>query len=183
MRIFGSVLLGTTTPLRMFYIPPAGHPRIGGFPPADPWLWSHTPSRFPRHLLHHLVGPFSALVPDMLGSGRRSNWVCCPGSRRRKPVLRSSSHVAAARPWDVHMTSIQCLILISICYCCLLKPCRAHDYCLIASLKIQNLFKWWTRAFLGAVSRLMVSSGLQATGSDTLELTHRVYWAILLLER
>jgi hypothetical protein len=39
------------------------------------------------------------------------------------------------------LTSVQCLIFLSIYYCCLLKPCQAHDYCLIASFKIQNLFK------------------------------------------
>ncbi|GFF67358.1 hypothetical protein CNMCM6069_001113 [Aspergillus lentulus] len=39
------------------------------------------------------------------------------------------------------VTSIQCLIFLSIYYCCILKPCQAHDYCLIASFKIQNLFK------------------------------------------
>ncbi|KAL2826200.1 hypothetical protein BJY01DRAFT_241395 [Aspergillus pseudoustus] len=39
------------------------------------------------------------------------------------------------------LTSIQCLVFLSIYYCCLLKPCQAHDYCLIASFKIQNLFK------------------------------------------
>jgi hypothetical protein len=39
------------------------------------------------------------------------------------------------------LTSIQCLIFLSIYYCCLLRPFQAHDYCLIASFKIQNLFK------------------------------------------
>ncbi|PKX89038.1 putative C6 transcription factor [Aspergillus novofumigatus IBT 16806] len=65
------------------------------------------------------------------------------------------------------VTSIQCLIFLSIYYCCILKPCQAHDYCLIAAFKIQNLFK----------------SGLQNAENDSLELTHRAYWAILLLER
>lgn len=40
------------------------------------------------------------------------------------------------------LTSIQCLVFLSIYYCCLLKPFQAHDYCLIAAFKIQNLFKW-----------------------------------------
>jgi hypothetical protein len=39
------------------------------------------------------------------------------------------------------LTSIQCLIFLSLYYCCLIKPLQAHDYCLIASFKIQNLFK------------------------------------------
>jgi hypothetical protein len=37
------------------------------------------------------------------------------------------------------VTSVQCLVLLSIYYCCLLKPCQAHDYALIASFKVQNL--------------------------------------------
>lgn len=39
------------------------------------------------------------------------------------------------------VTSVQCLILFSIYFCCLLKPCQAHDYILIASFKVQNLLK------------------------------------------
>ena len=39
------------------------------------------------------------------------------------------------------VASVQSLILLSIYYCCLSRPCHAHDYCLIASFKIQNLLK------------------------------------------
>ncbi|KAL2861169.1 uncharacterized protein BJX67DRAFT_385916 [Aspergillus lucknowensis] len=68
---------------------------------------------------------------------------------------------------ECSLASIQCLIFLSIYYCCRLRPCQAHDYCLIASFKIQNLFK----------------SGSQSSDQDALELTYRAYWAILLLER
>jgi len=37
------------------------------------------------------------------------------------------------------VTSLQCLVLLSIYHCCLLKPCQAHDYVLIASNKAQTL--------------------------------------------
>jgi hypothetical protein len=37
------------------------------------------------------------------------------------------------------VTGVQCLVLLSIYYCCLLKPCQAHDYALRASFKVQNL--------------------------------------------
>lgn len=42
---------------------------------------------------------------------------------------------------ECSLRSVQCLMLIGLYYCCLLKPCQAHDYCLIASSKIQNIIK------------------------------------------
>jgi hypothetical protein len=39
---------------------------------------------------------------------------------------------------DDSIASVQSLILLSIYYCCLSRPCHALDYCLIASLKVQN---------------------------------------------
>lgn len=50
----------------------------------------------------------------------------------------TSLHIVVS---DCELTSIKCLVLISIYYCCLLKPYQAHNYCLIASSKIQNLLK------------------------------------------
>lgn len=42
---------------------------------------------------------------------------------------------------ECSLVAVQCLVLLSIYYACLLRPCQAHDYCLVASFKIQNLFK------------------------------------------
>jgi hypothetical protein len=42
---------------------------------------------------------------------------------------------------ECSLVSVQCLVFLGIYYACLLKPCQAHDYCLVASFKIQNLFK------------------------------------------
>lgn len=42
---------------------------------------------------------------------------------------------------DESLESVQSLILLSIYYCCLSRPCHAHDYCLIASFKIQNMLR------------------------------------------
>jgi hypothetical protein len=46
---------------------------------------------------------------------------------------------------DVHfefsLRSVQCLVLLSIYYNCIGKPCQAHDYILMASCKAQALFK------------------------------------------
>lgn len=44
---------------------------------------------------------------------------------------------------DCELTSVKCLVLISVYFCCLLRPYQAHNYCLIASSKIQNLLKGW----------------------------------------
>ncbi|KAB8224286.1 hypothetical protein BDV33DRAFT_227161 [Aspergillus novoparasiticus] len=67
---------------------------------------------------------------------------------------------------ECSVRSAQCLILISLYYCCLLKPCQAHDYCLIASSKIQNIIK----------------SGLEGDDPDSVDQTRRTYWGALLLE-
>ncbi|KAH7085268.1 putative C6 transcription factor, partial [Paraphoma chrysanthemicola] len=66
---------------------------------------------------------------------------------------------------ELSLSSIQCFILLSIYNCCLLRPCQAHDYALIASFKIQNLLKR--------------SSTLD---NETRECLARAYWAVLLLE-
>ena len=47
---------------------------------------------------------------------------------------------------EFSLSSTHCLILLSIYYCCLLKPCQAHDYALMASFRIQNLLKRWVLA-------------------------------------
>ncbi|KAJ5996473.1 hypothetical protein N7499_007209 [Penicillium canescens] len=67
---------------------------------------------------------------------------------------------------ECSIQSVQCLMLIALYYCCLLKPCLAHDYCLIASSKIQNIIK----------------SGLEGDDPNTVELTRQAYWGVLLLE-
>jgi hypothetical protein len=43
---------------------------------------------------------------------------------------------------EFSLTSVQCLVLLSIYYCFMVKPCQAHDYILMASSKAQAIFKW-----------------------------------------
>jgi hypothetical protein len=43
---------------------------------------------------------------------------------------------------EFSLTSVQCLVLLSIYYCSIAKPCQAHDYILIASSKAQAILKW-----------------------------------------
>ncbi|KAF1828084.1 hypothetical protein BDW02DRAFT_584746 [Decorospora gaudefroyi] len=62
--------------------------------------------------------------------------------------------------------SLQCLVLLSIYFASLLKPCSAHDYAVIASFKAQNILK----------------SRLYADHEENLELLRRAYWAVLLIE-
>lgn len=66
---------------------------------------------------------------------------------------------------DESLESVQSLILLSIYYCCLSRPCHAHDYCVIASSKIQNMFRQ-----------------LDENDSETHERLKRAYWVVLLLE-
>jgi hypothetical protein len=64
-----------------------------------------------------------------------------PTSDRENPfftVALSSLPLVVA---ECSLVTVQCLLFLSIHYACLLKPCQAHDYCLVASFKIQNLFK------------------------------------------
>jgi len=47
---------------------------------------------------------------------------------------------------EFSLRSVQCLVLLSIYYNCMAKPCQAHDYILMASCKAQALFKWQVSA-------------------------------------
>ncbi|KAL3495879.1 hypothetical protein BJX62DRAFT_252876 [Aspergillus germanicus] len=162
-----NLLIGATTPPGMFFFSQqqvtdalaAFSDRVHGYYPILPLDFSEayfatlsaplTPSS--RTCLVLLVAAIGCVAHDPTTGGPYFD-----------AALQSLPVVLA----ECTLTSVQCLIFLSIYYCCLLKPCQAHDYCLIASFKIQNLFK----------------SGLQGTDNDSLELTHRAYWAILLLE-
>lgn len=60
--------------------------------------------------------------------------------------------------------ALQCLVFLSVYYLCLVKPCQAHDYVLIASMRAQNLLK---SGHLDVHQR---------------EHVRRAFWAILLIE-
>lgn len=66
---------------------------------------------------------------------------------------------------DSSIESVQCLVLLSIYYCSLSRPCQAYDYAMIASFKVQNLLR-----------------SLDATASELYEDVKRAYWAVLLIE-
>lgn len=66
---------------------------------------------------------------------------------------------------DASITSVQCLVLLAIYWCCSAKPCQAYEYVVIASLKVQNLLRTCT-----------------TDDTELYEKIKRAYWAILLLE-
>jgi hypothetical protein len=140
-----NLLIGATTPPGMFFFSQqqvtdalaAFSDRIHGYYPILPLDFSETyfstlsapltPSS--RTCLVLLVAAIGCVARDPTAAGGGSSYF--------DAALQSLPVVLA----ECTLTSIQCLIFLSIYYCCLLKPCQAHDYCLIASFKIQNLFK------------------------------------------
>ncbi|KAJ0416007.1 putative C6 transcription factor [Aspergillus carlsbadensis] len=166
-----NLLLGATTPPGMFFFSQQQvtdalatfSDRIHGYYPILPLGFSETYFATLAAPLAPSARTCLVLLVAAIGCVARDPAATTGGSSYFDAALQSLPVVLA----ECTLTSIQCLIFLSIYYCCLLKPCQAHDYCLIASFKIQNLFK----------------SGLQGAESDSLELTHRAYWAILLLER
>ncbi|KAG0645311.1 Echinocandin B biosynthetic cluster transcription factor [Hyphodiscus hymeniophilus] len=73
------------------------------------------------------------------------------------------------------LTSVQCLVLLSIYYCSMAKPCQAHDYILIASSRAQAMFKWIALMF-ATTSRLLDDD------ENKIDLLRRSFWSILLIE-
>jgi Fungal Zn(2)-Cys(6) binuclear cluster domain/Fungal specific transcription factor domain len=89
-------------------------------------------------------------------------------ARHDTPYFEAAMSSLPAVLSDTSVTSIQCLVLLAIYYCCLLKPCQAHDYALIASFKAQNLLKSFRRTI--------------DSNHEMYEHVKRAYWSILLLE-
>lgn len=61
------------------------------------------------------------------------------------------------------LAALQCLIFLSTYYLCLLKPCQAHDYILMASMRAQNMLK-------------------SALDPEREEFVRRAFWATILIE-
>ncbi|KAK9545716.1 hypothetical protein V6Z77_009270 [Aspergillus fumigatus] len=152
-----NLLVSTATPSRMFFI---SHEQItdalAAFSDRVHCYYPILPLDFSETYFSVLSGPLAPSCQTFLVL-----LVAAIGCVARDPTTGSPYYEAALASLPVvlaecTLTSIQCLIFLSIYYCCLLKPCQAHDYCLIARP--------------------------QRPDDDTLELTHRAYWAILLLE-
>jgi hypothetical protein len=73
---------------------------------------------------------------------------------------------------DGSIESVQCLVLLSIYYCCLSKPYQAYEYAMVASFKVQNLLKQLS-------TRPDDGSG---SDGELHEHAKRAYWAVLLIE-
>jgi hypothetical protein len=61
-----------------------------------------------------------------------------PDSRYISKALCMLLHVL----FEFSLTSVQCLVLLTIYYSSMVKSCQAHDYILMASSKAQAIFKW-----------------------------------------
>lgn len=112
--------------------------------------------------------PESCLVLLVAALGSTAQTAMIGGSRNDAgdtPYFEAALASLPAIISDCSVTSVQCLVLFSIYYCCLMKPCQAHDYALIASFKVQNLLK-----------------RPESAHAEVREHIRRVYWAILLLE-
>ncbi|KAL2834128.1 hypothetical protein BJY01DRAFT_259634 [Aspergillus pseudoustus] len=135
-------LVGITTPSRMFFIShqqtndalAAFSDQVHGYYPILPLGFSETYFSILSGPLPPSCETFLALLVAAIGCFAHDPTT---GSTYFEAALASLPVVLA----ECTLTSIQCLIFLSIYYCCLLKPCQAHDYCLIASSKIRNLFK------------------------------------------
>ncbi|KAI0142993.1 hypothetical protein GGR57DRAFT_495403 [Xylariaceae sp. FL1272] len=79
------------------------------------------------------------------------------------------AHALAMLPnvhFEFSLRSVQCLVLLSMYYNVMVKPCQAHDYILMASCKAQALFK----------------CHLYDDDKTTMELLRRCFWSSLLIE-
>jgi hypothetical protein len=86
--------------------------------------------------------------------------------------------------FEFSLRGVQCLLLLSIYYNCLAKPCQAHDYVLMASCKAQALFKWSAqlRVRQVIVADQEMFSRLYENDSIATELLRRSFWSILVIE-
>lgn len=86
---------------------------------------------------------------------------------RERPDTRLMDEVQLLLPIVIiesSLTALQCLIFLSTYYLCLVKPCQAHDYILIASMRAQTLLKNAT------------------LDSENRELARRAFWGAVLIE-
>ncbi|SPO02449.1 uncharacterized protein DNG_05122 [Cephalotrichum gorgonifer] len=67
---------------------------------------------------------------------------------------------------DYTIVGLQCQVLFSLYYLCLVRPCEAHDYIMIASIRAQNMLK----------------SRLYEDDPHQLEALRRACWAVILIE-
>jgi hypothetical protein len=156
-----NLLVGTTAPPQTFFIPPqqvtdalaAFSDRVHGFYPILPLDFSE---RYFSIFSKPLISSCDSCLVLLAAAVGCVAHDPTTGSDYYEAALASLPVVLA----ECTVTSIQCLIFLSIYYCCVLKPCQAHDYCLIAAFKIQNLFKRCANICLcDAVPTLTLSAG------------------------
>ncbi|OAA54565.1 Zn(2)-C6 fungal-type DNA-binding domain protein [Niveomyces insectorum RCEF 264] len=106
-------------------------------------------------------------LPDAAGLAASSS--SPPSSSMARPDLSYANAALEMLPVvlaECSITAVQCLLTLSLYYCCTVQPMQAYDYVLIASLKIQTHLK---------------TQPCTETPGD-MEPALRAYWAILIVE-
>ncbi|KAK9321542.1 hypothetical protein V1517DRAFT_326166 [Lipomyces orientalis] len=116
---------------------------------------------------HNSTDSCLVLLVAAIGSLAESDSVMAAlEARPDAPYIESALSMLPTVLVECSLRSLQCLVLFSVYYCCLVKPCQAHDYALMASFKAQNILK----------------SQLYVDNAEKLELVRRAFWATLLIE-
>lgn len=103
----------------------------------------------------------------LMAIGSLAQYESLPVALRERPDAPLMEEVLLLLPTvllESSLTALQCLIFVSTYYLCLVKPCQAHDFILIASMRAQNLLK---------------SASLDP---ENQELIQRALWVALLIE-
>jgi hypothetical protein len=129
---------------------------------------------YTSEFFHVITGSFApssntclALVVTAIGAlAEQPSIVGAMADRPDAPYIDAALAMLPSVLAESSIRSLQCLVLLSVYYSCLVKPCQAHDYALIASAKAQNILK----------------SGAYRDDQTILEMVRRSYWAVLLIE-
>lgn len=124
-----SLLVSFSEQIHIWY--PVLHPNF-----AEQFLYAVTHS-FPP-------SPDSCLSLLVLAIGSLVEYESHVHAIRERPYLLYIESALAMIPnviLDNSVRSAQCLILASVFFNCIIKPCHAHDFIAMASLKIQSILK------------------------------------------
>ncbi|KAJ5636516.1 uncharacterized protein N7484_009829 [Penicillium longicatenatum] len=124
--------------------------------------------------------PVSDLNGDRVAGPVR---VAACGAQRatRRSINGTGASFTANHTYESSLTALQCLIFTNTYYLCLVKPCQAHDYILIASIRAQNPLK---SASLDPKNQELIRRALwvalliESELATQLDLTNRSVWTL-----
>lgn len=88
--------------------------------------------------------PDSCLALLILAIGSLVSYESISQAIRDRPdaaYIEAASAMVSTVLLDNSITSVQCLILFSIYFACLMRPCHSHDFIVMASSKVQSILK------------------------------------------